>query len=62
VEAENLPDFLGGKCKCAEFGGCMKSGAGPWNDFEITLPIGIKKKQLGAPPIDGQEEEKTNHY
>lgn len=45
VDVENLPDFLGGKCTCAEFeGGCMYSNAGPWNDYEITSPIGIRRK------------------
>lgn len=45
IDAENLPDFLGGKCKCEEVeGGCMFSNAGPWQDYEIIHPIGIKKK------------------
>ena len=36
VEPENLPEFIGGKCKCEEYGGCMRGNIGPWNDFEIV--------------------------
>lgn len=56
VEAENLPDFLGGKCLCTEYGGCMKSNLGPWNDYEITQPVGIRKKQIEP----SEEESKGN--
>jgi hypothetical protein len=32
VDAENLPTFLGGKCKCSHIeGGCLYSDIGPWN-------------------------------
>lgn len=49
VDVENLPDFLGGTCTCKELGGCMFSNAGPWNDYEIVYPVGIRKKELGEP-------------
>ncbi len=58
VEAENLPDFLGGTCTCAEYGGCMKSGLGPWVDFEITQPVGIRRKQI----TNEAEESKEHHH
>lgn len=32
VDAENLPSFLGGDCKCSHIdGGCLYSDIGPWN-------------------------------
>lgn len=48
VDEESLPDFLGGKCTCAEIGGCMIGDAGPWNDFEYLRPFHIKRKSDGV--------------
>ena len=42
IDAEDLPEFFGGKCKCE--GGCQKSFAGPWQDYEMVSPVGIKLK------------------
>lgn len=35
IDSSQLPDFLGGSCKCPGEGGCLRSNKGPWNDPDI---------------------------
>ena len=42
IDVDVLPKFLGGNCDYE--GGCISSNIGPWNDYEIVQPRGIRKK------------------
>ncbi|KAL8546676.1 hypothetical protein ACS0TY_006414 [Phlomoides rotata] len=35
IDANQLPDFLGGTCSCPNQGGCLRSDKGPWNDPQL---------------------------
>ena len=56
ADEESIPSFLGGKCTCPEYeGGCLRSYAGPWNDYVLTS-TGIQDKKVVPIAYEEQKE------
>ena len=49
ISPENLPEFLGGTCKC-EPEGCLNKISGPWNIYLNKFGNETTKEKLKLPP------------
>ncbi|KAF3681146.1 Phosphatidylinositol/phosphatidylcholine transfer protein SFH11 [Capsicum annuum] len=57
VDPSNLPTFLGGDCTCSDYGGCLFSDKGPWNDPSVTT---ILQAMLEAEEENDDDEAKSS--
>ncbi|XP_022154032.1 phosphatidylinositol/phosphatidylcholine transfer protein SFH11 isoform X2 [Momordica charantia] len=55
IDPSNLPSFLGGNCVCSEYGGCLSSDRGPWNNPDILALLQVISSADEACDYDEEE-------
>ncbi len=50
IEEDNLPEFLGGKCKCLPEG-CLNKCEGPWKVYLNKFGSDTDEHDLRVPPL-----------
>ncbi|KAL5226964.1 hypothetical protein ABZP36_015229 [Zizania latifolia] len=60
ADESELPDFLGGRCRCEEHGDCIISDKGPWKDPDIIKRVlngeaNYGRQILAVSSADGKE-------
>ncbi|RHN41742.1 putative CRAL-TRIO lipid binding domain, CRAL/TRIO domain-containing protein [Medicago truncatula] len=62
IDSSQLPDFLGGSCKCPGEGGCLRSSKGPWNDPNIMKFVHNVEATFVRQILKVSDEQKIDHF